>query len=211
MLPPEATSQTGNSREEAAPLADSPEKEQQAAITVAEGNREQAIIATIHGKITNLLANIDWRLLSADLTTRASYSIVTGTVIEAIAGMDAKEITISRAIALPLTLATARVYSRFRDWPLKRYEITRSDHVKFIASNMLTYLVFYCTQYAAIRYWVVGASIRETAIATTELFLASFPLGAIYGYWLDLVRSKIFHIKVEEAGKKTLQKDNKHE
>lgn len=136
--------------------------------------------------------SINWRQIAADTTSRATFSITTGTVIEAIAGMDAHEIAISRAIALPITMSTAGIYGKFRDWPLQKYSITKSDHAKFIASNMLTYLVFYCTQYAAIRYYVVGASLEETAIATTELFLASFPLGAAYGYWLDFFRYKIF-------------------
>jgi hypothetical protein len=137
---------------------------------------------------------INWRLLLADMTARATYSVTTGTAIELAAGMEWKEIAFSRAFALPITISTARFYGKFRDGILKKLNITKDQKSRFIAANMFTYLLFYCTQYALIRYYIIGASLQSTAIATGELFILSFPLGAAYGYWLDWFR-KIFSKK----------------
>lgn len=154
-------------------------------------------IQGIRKSVKDYIAGIDWKMMPPDMIARATYSITTGAIIETIAGMEFNEIVLSRAVALPITTATSRFYGKFRDWPLNKYEINKQDdRAKFIASNMLTYLVFYCTQYAAIRYYVVGASAEETAVATTELFALSFPLGAAYGYWLDFFRHKIFRIPI---------------
>jgi len=147
----------------------------------------------------------DKRKFLADTIARITFSFTTGMVIEmSFAGMSLMKSLISRLIAQPTTAATARIYSRFRDWGLRKVGIEKKHFknkwlnriifgFKYFLSNTLTYVVFYCTQYGLIRYFVVGATYEETKIATITLGASSVLLGLMYGLWLDLVR-KIFKV-----------------
>ncbi len=126
-----------------------------------------------------------------------------------IAGMSLTKSLISRLIAQPTTATTARIYGRFRDWGLKVIGLEKKHFenkwlnmatfgLKYFVSNTFTYVVFYCTQYALIRYFVVGATYEETKIATITLGASSVLLGILYGLWLDLVR-KIFRVPKEKV------------
>lgn len=162
----------------------------------------------------------DKRKFLADTIARITFSFATGMVIEmGFAGMSLIKSLISRLIAQPTTAATASIYGRFRDWGLKTICIEKAYFknkwlnrtifgLKYFISNTLTYVVFYCTQYALIRYFIVGATYEETKIATITLGASSVLLGLMYGLWLDLIR-KIFGVpkeKPEDANKEVEEK-----
>ncbi len=161
----------------------------------------------------------DKRKFLADTIARITFSFATGMVIEmGFAGMSLMKSLISRLIAQPTTAATARIYGRFRDWGLRKIDIEKKHFknkwlnrvifgLKYFISNTFTYVVFYCTQYALIRYFVVGATYEETKIATITLGASSVLLGILYGLWLDLIR-KIFRVPkatAEDANKEVAE------
>ena len=140
------------------------------------------------------VTNISWRHFIADTIARVTFSVATGMVIELSAGMTVTESLVSRAVAQPTTAITARPYGWLRDKALGYCGITKKQWFWWGVINIITYACFYCPQYAAIRYFIIGVGARETWIATGILAASSLLLGILFGLWLDLVR-KIFGIK----------------
>jgi len=139
--------------------------------------------------VKNRVANIYWRQLLSDTAARVIFSVVTGMLIEVVgAGMSIRMSLISRAVAQPTTAATAGFYGWSRDKILAYFGVTKEQWIRWSIINIVYYAIFYCTQYALIRYYIIGATAEQTWIATGILAAASLPLGILFGLWLDLVR-----------------------
>ena len=140
------------------------------------------------------------RYLFADLFARITFSFSTGMVIEIlIAGMSLQQSLLSRVTNLPLVMLLARPYGIYRDWILKRYDCSdRKVHpYLWVVLNMITYITFFCPQYALVLF-LEGVTPIQIAKASGTLALASVLLGAMNGYWLDWCRHGLFRISREE-------------
>lgn len=136
-----------------------------------------------------------WQLLAADILARVTFSVSSGMVIEIfIAQMTVMQSLYSRAVNTPIVMLTARPYGMFRDWMLRKLKVRKDQRMKYILANQVAYALFFCPQYALVL-WLEGATWPQIWKAAGTVALTSPILGAIFGYWLDFVRQKLFGVQ----------------
>lgn len=150
-------------------------------------------------------AKTQWRLLGADLFSRVTFSVSSGMMIEIfIAGMAVMQSVYSRAVNTPIVMLTARPYGIFRDWVLRKANIQvdakgkplKGHKVRYILTNQLAYAAFFCPQYALVL-WLEGATWPQIWKAAGTVAVTSPILGALFGYWMDFVRARIFKVHLQ--------------
>lgn len=102
-----------------------------------------------------------------------------------IARMSPGQTLISRAMAVPVMLATGRPYGMWRDFvfsrTMPRGRITRT------ATDMGAFVTFQVPVYAAIL-WLAGAGGAQMATALGSATVLMVVLSRPYGLWLDWMR-----------------------
>lgn len=119
-----------------------------------------------------------------------------------IAGMTVMQSLYSRGVNTPIVMLTARPYGMFRDWMLKKTNVhvdekgkpVKGQKVRYILTNQLAYAVFFCPQYALVL-WLEGATWPQIWKAAGTVALTSPILGALFGYWMDFMRARIFNVR----------------
>lgn len=102
-----------------------------------------------------------------------------------VAGMDAREVAISRLAAIPAMLLAGRPYGVWRDHVMRALAGRLPD----LASDTLAFLTFQIPLYAAILF-VAGADGAEMAAALSAAVIFMLVLSRPFGLFLDLVRRR---------------------
>lgn len=112
-----------------------------------------------------------------------------------IAGMELKDVLVTRLIMIPMMLLTGRPYGIWRDWlfqavkPIRTWSVMVTDSVAFMSFQLPIYIL---------TLYIAGASWNEiiTLIVTTSgiMLIISRP----FGLYLDYVRAWAGVVKVSK-------------
>ncbi|MEP3348507.1 MAG: L-alanine exporter AlaE [Marinomonas sp.] len=127
------------------------------------------------------------------LATVVFFTVLAASTEIFIAGMELKEVLITRLIMIPMMLLTGRPYGMWRDWlfqtlkPTKAWRVMVTDSVAFMSFQLPIYILTLI---------IAGASWDEivTLISTTAgiILIISRP----FGLYLDYVRAWAGVVKV---------------
>ena len=110
-----------------------------------------------------------------------------------VAGMDPREVFVTRALMIPLMIATGRPYGIWRDWLFRRSQPTSflarsfTDAVAFVAFQMPIY---------AATLIVAGADWREIMILLAAVLPQMLILSRPFGLFLEFMR-RLARVSVE--------------
>lgn len=113
------------------------------------------------------------------------FTITSGLNERFVAGMDWSEVATARLIGAPLMILTARPYSLWREWVMKR--IDPAGGVSTVLADGFALLIFQVPIYAAIVF-AGGARGPDLLWGTLGFSALMLVLGRPYGLWLALVR-----------------------
>ncbi|TKI08745.1 L-alanine exporter AlaE [Martelella alba] len=134
------------------------------------------------------------RMAAADTFALVVYCFIAGMIIEVlISGMTLEQSLSSRLLSVPVNIAIAWPYGRYRDAVLGLARRLGPD--QFWTRNLadlLAYVSFQSPVYMAIL-WSVGADGEQILTAVTSNAVGSMILGVVYGYFLEYCR-RLFHV-----------------
>lgn len=134
------------------------------------------------------------RMAAADTFALVVYCFIAGMIIEILlSGMTLEQSLSSRLLSVPVNIAIAWPYGRYRDAVLRMARRYGPD--QFWTRNLadlLAYVSFQSPVYAAILL-TVGADGQQIMTAVTSNAVGSMILGVAYGYFLEYCR-RLFHV-----------------
>lgn len=105
-----------------------------------------------------------------------------------IAGMDPEEVLTTRILMVPIMIATARPYTGWRDWLLRR--VAPRKRLTTIIVDIVAFLTFQGPVYGA-TLLVAGASFGEMGAALGSAIIFMILLARPFGVFIELVRGKV--------------------
>lgn len=124
----------------------------------------------------------------ADTTALVIFFTITSGLNERfVAGMDLSEVMVSRGIGAPLMILTARPYSLWRDWIMRR--LSPKGAASTLLADGFALLAFQVPIYMGIVF-AGGARGSDLLLGTLGFAALMLVLGRPYGLWLAFVRAR---------------------
>ena len=104
-----------------------------------------------------------------------------------IAGMDWGQVLTSRTLAIPVLLATGRLYGMWRDFIFRRFQNDSFGKVSNVIIDISAFLTFKIPLYIAILFFA-GANLNQIIAAVSSGLVLVVILARPFGIYLDACR-----------------------